>query len=50
MLYIPCLATIAVLAKEFGARTAAVISLVEVFLAVALAGVIFRVLVLLGFG
>ena len=50
MLYIPCLATIAVLAKEFGTRTAAVISLVEVFLAVALGGVIFRVLVFLGFG
>ncbi len=50
MLYIPCLATIAVLAKEFGTRTAAVISLVEVFLAVALGGVIFRVLAFLGFG
>jgi len=50
MLYIPCLATIAVLAKEFGARTAAVISLVEVFLAVAMGGLIFRVLAFLGFG
>lgn len=49
MIYIPCLATIAVLAKEFGARTAAAISVVEVFLAVALGGVIFRILSLLGF-
>ena len=50
MIYIPCIATIAVLAKEFGGRTAALISLVEVVLAVGLGGVLYRVLLLLGFG
>ncbi len=50
MIYIPCIATIAVLAKEFGGRTAFLISLVEVSLAVGLGGVLFRVLLLLGFG
>ncbi len=50
MIYIPCIATIAVLAKEFGGRTAALISLVEVALAVGLGGVLYRVLLLLGFG
>ncbi|MCX6647905.1 MAG: ferrous iron transport protein B [Candidatus Bathyarchaeota archaeon] len=50
MIYIPCIATIAVLAKEFGVKTAAIISLVEVLLAVVLGGILFRVLLLLGFG
>lgn len=48
MIYIPCIATIAVLAREFGRRTAALISLVEVSLAVALGGVVYRVLLLIG--
>ena len=48
MLYIPCIATISVLWKEFGGKTATLISLTEVFLAVTLGGVIFRVLLLLG--
>ncbi len=48
MLYVPCVATIAVLAREFGARRAALISLVEITVAVSLGGIIFRVLSLLG--
>jgi ferrous iron transport protein B len=48
MLYVPCVATIAVLAREFGARRAALISLVEIAVAVSLGGIIFRILLLLG--
>jgi ferrous iron transport protein B len=48
MLYIPCIATISVLWREFGGKTAVLISLTEVFLAVALGGIIYRVLLLLG--
>jgi ferrous iron transport protein B len=48
MLYVPCIATIAVLAKEFGARMAALISVIEITVAVSLGGVIFRVLLMLG--
>jgi ferrous iron transport protein B len=48
MVYVPCISTVAALAKEFGARAAAVISLVEVTVAVILGGVILRVLLLLG--
>jgi ferrous iron transport protein B len=48
MLYIPCIATISVLWREFGGKTAALISLTEVFLAVALGGIIYRVLLFLG--
>jgi len=48
MVYVPCLSTVAALAKEFGARKAAIISLVEVVVAVILGGVLLRVLLLLG--
>ena len=48
MLYVPCIATIAVLAKEFGARRAALISVIEITVAVSLGGVIFRVLLMFG--
>jgi ferrous iron transport protein B len=50
MVYVPCIATIAVLVKEFGYRRAAVISLSEIGLAVVLGGILFRILTLLGFG
>jgi len=50
MIYIPCIATIAVLAKEFGGKTAAIISLTEVSLAIVLGGILYRALLLLGFG
>jgi ferrous iron transport protein B len=50
MIYVPCLATIAVLTREFGYRRAAVISLTEVALAVVLGGVLYRILLLMGFG
>jgi len=49
MIYIPCIATIAVLVKEFGYKRAAIISLTEVGLAVALGGVLLRILTFLGF-
>lgn len=50
MIYIPCIATIAVLVKEFGYMRAAIISLSEIGLAVALGGVVLRVLMFLGIG
>jgi ferrous iron transport protein B len=50
MVYVPCIATIAVLVKEFGYRRAALISLTEIGLAVVLGGFLFRILVVLGFG
>jgi ferrous iron transport protein B len=50
MIYIPCIATIAVLAKEFGWKAAAIISLVETGLAFALGGLIYRALLLFGVG
>ena len=48
MIYIPCVATIAVLSKEFGARTAALISLIEITLAIVLGGIVSRILVFSG--
>jgi ferrous iron transport protein B len=48
MLYVPCIATIAVLAREFGARRAALISVIEIAVAISLGGIIFRILLLLG--
>ncbi|MFQ6053140.1 MAG: ferrous iron transport protein B [Candidatus Bathyarchaeia archaeon] len=50
MIYVPCIATIAVLVREFGYRRAAVISLTEIGFATALGGVLLRVLMFLGFG
>jgi len=50
MIYIPCIATIAVLVKQFGAKTATLIALTEIVLAVVLGGVIYRVLMLVGLG
>ncbi|UCD45426.1 MAG: ferrous iron transport protein B [Candidatus Bathyarchaeota archaeon] len=50
MIYIPCIATIAVLAKEFGYRRAAIITVIEVLLAVVLGGFLFRALMFLGLG
>ena len=48
MIYIPCIATISVLVREFGLKSAAIISSVEIALAIGLGGIIFRVLLLLG--
>jgi ferrous iron transport protein B len=48
MVYIPCIATIAVLVKEFGYRRAAAITASEIVVAVVLGGVIMRVLMYLG--
>jgi ferrous iron transport protein B len=49
MIYVPCIATIAVLAKEFGLKRAALISFVEVSMAIVLGGILHYVLLLLGF-
>ena len=48
MIYIPCIATIAVLAKEFGYRRAAIITLIEIGFAISLGGILLRILNLLG--
>jgi ferrous iron transport protein B len=48
MLYMPCIATIAVLVREFGARRAALISVIEIVVAVSLGGIIFRIFTLFG--
>ena len=50
MIYIPCIATISVLIHEFGVKNAAIISIVEIALAVGLGGIIYRVLLLFGLG
>jgi ferrous iron transport protein B len=49
MTYIPCIATIAVLVKEFGYKRAAIITLTEIGLAILLGGVLIRILTFLGF-
>lgn len=50
MVYIPCIATISVLIKEFGYRRAAIISLSEIGLAIFLGGILSRIMSLLGLG
>jgi ferrous iron transport protein B len=44
MIYVPCIATIGALAKEFGYKKAAAISLVEIVMAIVLGGILFRAL------
>jgi len=44
MLYIPCIATIGTLVKEYGLRKALVISAVDVALALAIGGAAARIL------
>ena len=44
MLYIPCIATITALGRETGWRTAAIITVVEIGLAILVGGIAFRVL------
>jgi ferrous iron transport protein B len=48
MVYVPCISTIAALAKEFGYRIAGIISASEILVAIGLGGIILRVLLLLG--
>ncbi|MBS7637945.1 ferrous iron transporter B [Candidatus Bathyarchaeota archaeon] len=50
MVYIPCIATISVLIKEFGYKRAAIISLSEIGLAIFLGGILSRIMSLLGLG
>ena len=50
MIYVPCIATISVLAKEFGYKIAAIISGIEIGLALTLGGILFRILSFLKFG
>ncbi|MCD6264319.1 ferrous iron transport protein B [Candidatus Bathyarchaeota archaeon] len=47
MVYIPCIATIAVLIKEFGYKRTLIITLVEIGSAILLGGVLYRILSLL---
>ena len=44
MIYIPCIATIAVLVKEFGYKRALIITLAEVVFAILLGGILYRIL------
>ena len=44
MLYIPCVATIGALAKEFGSKKALLITVVEILLALLLGGIAYRLL------
>jgi len=48
MFYIPCIATIATLIMEFGWKKALLITFSEIFFALALGGLVFRFLTLLG--
>jgi ferrous iron transport protein B len=48
MIYVPCIATIGALVKEFGYLKAALMSLVEIGLALAIGGILLRVLPFLG--
>lgn len=48
MVYVPCIATIGALVREFGRRNAAIITVVEVLMAIVLGGIILRVFVFLG--
>ncbi len=48
MIYVPCIATIGALVKEFGYKKAAAMSLVEIGLAIVLGGILFRAVTILG--
>jgi len=48
MIYVPCIATIGALVKEFGYRKAAIISLIEIGLAIVLGGILLRIISILG--
>ncbi len=48
MLYIPCIATIAVLVQEFGWKDATYITVFEIAFAILTGGVVYRILLLLG--
>jgi ferrous iron transport protein B len=49
MFYIPCIATIAALTKEFGWKKALYITIFEIIFAIGLGGIAFRILTLLTF-
>jgi len=49
MFYIPCIATIAALTKEFGWKKALYITIFEILFAILLGGIAFRILTLLAF-
>ena len=44
MVYVPCIATIGALVKEFGYKKAVAMSLVEIVMAIVLGGILFRAL------
>jgi Fe2+ transport system protein B len=47
MFYIPCIATIAALVREFGWKKAVFMSAFEIFFAISLGGIAFRLLTLI---
>jgi len=49
MIYVPCIATVGALVREFGYRKAFVISTAEIVLALVLGGVIYRLITFFGF-
>jgi len=48
MIYVPCIATVGALVKEFGYRKAFVISAAEIVLALVLGGVLYRLITFFG--
>ncbi|MEM0298610.1 MAG: nucleoside recognition domain-containing protein [Thermoplasmata archaeon] len=49
MIYVPCVATVAALIKYSGWKSAAIISFSEIFMAIFLGGILYRILLLLNF-
>ncbi len=49
MIYVPCIATMATMAKEFGFKVATLISTIDIGIAITLGGILSRVLILLNF-
>jgi Fe2+ transport system protein B len=47
MIYVPCVATVAALIKYSGWKAAALISLGEVFMAILLGGILYRIIILI---
>ena len=47
MLYIPCVATIGALVKEFGSKKALLITVIEILLALLVGGIAYRLLTIM---
>ena len=48
MIYVPCIATVGALVKEFGYRKTFVISVAEILLALVLGGILYRLITFFG--